>query len=120
WIRAGTTLLGAFLGRKTLSRTNLNKASTAIRGFGRSAKEAQDVDAAEDTLEARLAQKEELELELREEIDELHHRSAGTAEEIETFELKPRRADVDVRLVALAWLPHRASDGESLTGRSDR
>ncbi len=105
-ISVGTTLLGAFFGRRRLT-TGL---STATRGVGRSFKESQDVDRAEEDLAARRRDLEELERELEQEIEELSDRFRQEAEELETFELKPRRTDVDVRLVALAWVPYRQGD----------
>jgi hypothetical protein len=42
-ISIGTTLLGAFLGRKAVSRSTLGTATTAMRGVGRSMKELEDI-----------------------------------------------------------------------------
>ncbi|MEM8930304.1 MAG: DUF87 domain-containing protein [Acidobacteriota bacterium] len=106
WLDVGATVLGAFMGRKT-SR----KASTAIRGFGRSADEARDVDRAEENLQALHEQFQDLERELQDAIDELHDRFDPHGEDLETIALKPRRTDVDVRLVALGWAPFRVDDG---------
>ena len=68
------------------------------------------VDRAKEDLAARRRDLEELERELEREIEELSDRFRQEAEELETFELKPRRTDVDVRLVALAWVPYRQGD----------
>src|SRR5262249_10576527 len=51
-VSVGSALLGAFLGRKTLSVANLNRAATAARAAGRYRKEAQDVERAGDSVEA--------------------------------------------------------------------
>jgi hypothetical protein len=93
-------------GRKVLSQRNMSKSSTAFRGFGRSAKESQDVERAEENLEALLHQRQELESELEAEVESIRAEYEAQAEELEIFELAPRRTDVDVRWVALAWLPH--------------
>jgi hypothetical protein len=43
---------------------------------------------------------------LRQQIEtEVAGVSATTAPDIEAVEVKPKRANVDVRLVALAWIP---------------
>lgn len=99
-MNVGSTLLGAFFGRKSSRR-----ASTTMRSFGRSMKEGQDVDRAEESLELLQEQFENLEVELQDAVAELEARLDPQAEELETFQLKPRRTDVDVRLVALAWVP---------------
>ena len=49
-ISVGATLLSSFLGRKRASMSTLGRATTAVRGAGRSMKEAQDVDRAEDNV----------------------------------------------------------------------
>jgi membrane peptidoglycan carboxypeptidase len=38
-VTAGAGILGAFMGRKTFSATNINKATQAVRAAGRAAKE---------------------------------------------------------------------------------
>ncbi len=108
-ISMGTTILSAFLGRKRLSSTTLSKAGSAVRGFGRSSKEAEDVRRAEealDTLEGRLA---DLEAELEAEIDAMEERYDPMREELGTVDLKPRRTDLELKLVALAWIPVEAA-----------
>ena len=99
-VNVGSTLLGAFFGRKVTRR-----AGTAARSFGRTMKEGQDVDRAEESLELLQEQYQELEQEFQNEVAELEERFDSQSEELETFELKPRRSDVDVRMVALAWVP---------------
>lgn len=99
-VNVGTTLLGAFFGRKSRRR-----ASTTARSFSRTMKEGQDVDRAEESLELLQEQFAELEQELQSEVAELEARMDPQLEELDEFELKPRRSDVDVRLVALAWQP---------------
>src|SRR6185295_3673791 len=55
-ISVGTTLLGAFLGRKAVSATTLSRAATAVRAVGRSRKESEDVEHATESVEAVQAQ----------------------------------------------------------------
>ena len=104
-ISMGTTLLSAFLGRRRLSSTTLSKAGTAARGFGRSSKEAEDVRRAESALEGWEDKLADLERELEEEVDAMEELYDPTREELEVVELRPRRTDIDVQLVALAWIP---------------
>jgi hypothetical protein len=97
----GSTLLGAFTGRKSLG-----KASTAARGFGRSMSEKQDVDRAEETVEALQKQLNDLNAEFEAESAELAARIDPATEELETLTVKPKKADITVQLVALAWAPY--------------
>jgi hypothetical protein len=103
-VSIGTTLLGALFGRRRLTGSRIG---TATRGIGRSFEQSQDVSRAEHDRDALVRQLEEMNRELEQEIAELGDRYRQEAEELETFALKPRRSDVDVRLVALAWVPDR-------------
>ena len=105
-LSVGKTLFSAVFGSKKLSATTLSKASSAISGAGRSRQQAQDVDRAIETVEALTAELEELNEELAAAIDELEARLDPQAEELETTALTPRRADIDVQLVALGWAPY--------------
>ncbi len=51
-ISVGASILGAFLGRKTISAANIGRATTAIRGAGRAIKESGDVGQAEENVSA--------------------------------------------------------------------
>lgn len=115
-VRVGTTFLGAFLGRKTLSRTNLNRAGSAVRGVGKSFREGQDVELAEDLLAELQSQDLDLEAELVAELEAIRTEHDTSSESFDTFELRPRRVDVDVRQVILAWLPYRSDGGRNEPG----
>ena len=97
----GATMLGALMGRKTVSLSTLGRATTAARGVGRSMKEAQDVARARERLQEAEADLAAAEAELRDEIAALEHGPDAAA--IDVIEIKPKRGSVDVRLVALAW-----------------
>ena len=99
----GATLLGAVLGRKTVSMSTLGRATTAARGVSRSMKEAEDVTRAQERQREAAAELKEIEAELASEVQALQSASPDTA--IETTEIKAKRAGVEVRLVALAWKP---------------
>jgi hypothetical protein len=102
-ISVGSTLIGAFLGRKTVSRSGLGRATTAARGAGRSRQQAQDVTRARETLETHRERLQELEDEFREEVENLEDLAPQDA--IEAFPVRLRRKDIDVKLVCLAWAP---------------
>jgi Skp family chaperone for outer membrane proteins len=109
-LSAGTAVLGALFGRKTFSYSNASRAGSAIRGVGRTMQERQDVAHAEENLESLRKQLADLNAELEAEIDRLEERFDPEAEELEVLGLKPRRKDVEVRLLTLAWGPKR--DGQ--------
>jgi len=105
WVNAGTTLLGMVLGRKKVSATNLRRAGSVLSGWTRSGKEEGDVERAGEQVAREKERLGALQAELESEIDELARRFDPTTLELSTVTLKPRRADVDVRQVLLAWVP---------------
>jgi Helicase HerA, central domain len=100
-ISVGSTLLGAILGRKTLSSATVSKAATAARGVGRTMQEGSEAATAEQNAEAIRKQIAEMENEVEAESAAL----AATEPKIEVVEVKPARAGVSVRLIALGWVP---------------
>ncbi len=112
-ISVGATLLGALFGRKAVSVGSIGRATTAARGVGRTMKERQDLDGAEQSVEVVRRKIADLEAELQSEIAEL-----SSAHELENFaiqsaSLKPRKSDIAVSGVSLAWIPHWVGDGGS-------
>jgi hypothetical protein len=105
-ISVGASILGAFLGRKTVSATNIGRATTAIRGAGRAIKESKDVGQAEDNVMALQQQLADLEVQFKTETDALAASTDPLNEKLETVSLKPTKANIAVKLVALAWTPH--------------
>jgi hypothetical protein len=114
-ISFGTTVLGAIFGRKTFSAGNIGRASTAARGVGRSYKESQDVGRARETVEAINQQAQDLESQLQAEMAELDRKLDPATEPLESVALRPKKTDITVRTVALAWMPHwRLADGSDV------
>ncbi|MFL6200918.1 MAG: ATP-binding protein [Thermoanaerobaculia bacterium] len=106
-ISAGTAVMGALFGRKTLSYGNVSRAGSAMRGVSRTLQERKDVEHAEETIESLKKQLADLNAELEAEIERLEERLDPEAEELEVLGLKPRRQDVEVRVLTLAWAPKR-------------
>jgi hypothetical protein len=108
----GATILGAFLGRKAVSTGTVGRATTAARGVGRSMKESQDVDRAEDNLDVVRKQFADAETEFQAEVEALEASFDPASEDLETISVKPRKTDISVRALALAWAPYwRLQDG---------
>ncbi|MEM9409067.1 MAG: hypothetical protein AAGA81_23760, partial [Acidobacteriota bacterium] len=99
----GSSLLGALLGRKKLSVTNARSASTALRNVGRSRREKDDVERAEERLEDLTADKQELEAEFEREVEAL--RSKSIEIDIDVLELPPLKTDIAVESLGLLWAP---------------
>jgi hypothetical protein len=114
-ISVGATILGAFLGRKTISATNIGRATTAIRGAGRAIKESKDVGQAEENVAAVQQQLADLETQFKTETYALAAAADPLNEKLETVSLKPTKANIAVKLVALAWTPHWQGGKGALT-----
>jgi hypothetical protein len=105
-ISVGATLLGALGGRKLVSSSTVGRAATAARGASRSMREQQDVGRAQETIESIDQQIAAVNAEFEAKAAELQGAGDPTAEPLETLSIKPKKADIAVQLVALAWTPH--------------
>ncbi|MDH4251833.1 MAG: ATP-binding protein, partial [Nitrospira sp.] len=114
-ISVGASILGAFLGRKTISASNIGRATTAVRSAGRVMKESKDVGAAEENVAALQQQLADLEAQFRSESEALAAATDPLNEKLETISIKPTKANIAVKLVALAWTPHWRDESGSLT-----
>jgi hypothetical protein len=104
-VSAGTAVLGMFLGR----RRSFASAGAAVRGVGRTFQEKQDVTRAEETLETLEKQLADLNAELEKEVADLAERFDPATAELGTLSVKPRKTDVEVRFLTLAWAPKRGN-----------
>ena len=104
-ISIGASVLGALFGRKTLSASNVGRATTAARGMGRIARESQDIARAQQNVAAIQEQLSELEASVQAEIAGLDATYHPQTEPLDTVSLKPKRAGTQIKLVALVWVP---------------
>jgi hypothetical protein len=102
-LRIGSTILGAVLGRST--RTS---SGTALRSVTRSWRDSQDVDRAEEDIEKVKQELAAMSAEAESEIQELQERLDPMKQDLTKTEVRPRRTDVEVDFVGLAWVPRRA------------
>ena len=114
-ISVGATILGAFLGRKTISAGNIGKATTAIRGAGRVMKESQDVSQAEDNVAVLRQQSAALETEFKTEADALAAATDPLTEKLDSLSLRPTKSNITIKLVALAWVPQWRTEAGTQT-----
>ncbi len=102
----GATLLSALTGRKTLSQSSLGRAATTARRAGRSMKEAQDIARAKENVEALAKRLDDLQALLDQETEEIRESVDPLTEELATCEVRPKKTDISVDLVSLAWFPY--------------
>jgi hypothetical protein len=111
-ISFGATLLSGLMGRKAVSIGTVGRATTAARGVSRSMKEAGDAARAGETVEAVSQQLQALNSQLESEINQLTTTSDPATEKLETISLKPKKKDISIKLVGLAWTPYLQSTGQ--------
>ncbi len=106
----GSSVLQVLLGRKRVSATNVRRAGSVLGGIGRSRKEKLEVDNAAENVELLRAEKSKLEEQCAAEIEALR---AGISlpDQLEVTEVRPRKSDLMVRSLVLAWLPWALAEG---------
>jgi hypothetical protein len=104
-VSIGATVIGALLGRKTISAGTIGRATTAARGVGRSAREQADVRLAQENADAARKAVEDLDAQVGEETRAIAARYDADAGNIEKVSIAPKRNQVTVQFVALGWIP---------------
>jgi len=104
-ISIGTSVLGALFGRKLASASTVGRVGTAARSASRAAREQGDVAAARERVEAEREALAALEGELEAAVDEVRAPVDAATFVIEALEVPPRKKDVTVERLALAWVP---------------
>ena len=102
-LRIGSTILGAVLGR-----SSRRSSGTAMRSVTRSWRDAQDVDRAKEDVAKVEQELADLNADAERDLEALREQLDPMNQELERTEVRPRRTDVEVRLVGLAWVPRRA------------
>jgi hypothetical protein len=105
-ISLGSTVLGAFLGRKKLSSSTISKATTAARGIGRAYGQGQDVARANENIDVLKKELEALNTRFMDETKQLETAYDPLNVLLDTITLKPYKKDISVQLLALVWAPH--------------
>ena len=104
-LSVGSSLLGAFLGKKTLTATNISKAATAARSAGKLVKERTDIGHAEENVEAVQQRLAALDAEFKAESEKLTASVDPTTIPLEEVTLQPKKSDITITQVALVWTP---------------
>ncbi|MCA9294311.1 MAG: hypothetical protein KDA20_10900 [Phycisphaerales bacterium] len=103
-ISLGSTILNTVLGRKKLSAGNIGRASTTMKGAGRTAKERGDVKHAEESLEDVQQDMERLDQEFHVELEKVREAMGEDDIDITTTVVRPRKSDIEIKDVALLWM----------------
>ena len=101
----GSSIMGALLGRKAVSATNVRRASTSMRTFGRAASERGDIGRAKDQLSDLQQRYQELETSFNEAIDKVGAKYDVSQLVIDEISLPPRKSDISISDYFVAWLP---------------
>jgi hypothetical protein len=110
-ISFGTAILGAFLGRKAVSVGSATRMGTAARSASRIGKEKMDIARAQERAASVRSQLAELEEKLQADVDRIEFSLDPTAEDLDEITVKPKSADITLRLFGLAWMPIRSDAG---------
>jgi hypothetical protein len=104
-LNVGSSILGALLGNKLRSRTNVTKAATAARGVGKAVQQQGDVGRVQETLATLYAERDALEQECQAEVDALANAYSPENLQLETLEIPSRKSDTRVSMLGLLWVP---------------
>ena len=100
WVSIGESVVSYFIGRRSTRAF-----SSAMSKRRMTANAQQDIRESEEEIEELKKEIHELNDEFKEQAEEITVKWANMLDELTAIEVKPRRTDVNVELVALAWLP---------------
>jgi hypothetical protein len=111
-VSIGGAVLGALFGRKALSSTNIGKGVSAARSAARAASEQADVGRAEQNVDVLAQRLQALQQEAEAEAARIAAAYDTGALAIRAVRVAPRKSDIAVGNVGIAWRPWRAgADG---------
>jgi hypothetical protein len=106
-ISVGATVLGALFGRKRVSTGTIGRATTAMRGAGRTAREKQDIARAEESVETVRAKLVDLQAQFERDSMAVQGAISPDGIALESVSVSPRKSDISVQMAALVWTPWR-------------
>jgi hypothetical protein len=108
-IAVGTSVLGAILGRKTINKTNVGRASTAAKAATRAAKQRGDASQAAATVDSLRKEHDDLFAEFQDKIESMAAALRPEALVLEALPIRPKKTDITVEKVVLAWMPYQVA-----------
>ena len=104
----GTTIFGAFLGKKKTVSTG--RAATALRGLGRTGGAKADVERAEEEYGIQNEKLKEIEAEFQKDIENIQNNFNMDNLSVETVSIPPRKTDITVQKFFVAWVPYSVNE----------
>lgn len=114
-VSVGESVVGMFLGRRST-----RAASTALSKYRQSKTAQIDVKEAEEKVGALQEEMAALEKELTEETERITRKWDESLQELQEIAIRPRKSDINVKMVAVAWLPHWQVDYKDARGEPGR
>ncbi len=105
YVSIGSAVLGALLGRKKASATNIGRAASSMRSASRAARQQADVAHAEESLASIEEKRAQLEQEIEDELERIRLESSPERIVLESIEIPAKKTDIAVEDVVLAWVP---------------
>jgi hypothetical protein len=102
-VSLGASVLGALLGKKAVTATNIGRVSTAARSMGRMSRESADVERASSTVTVLEQQLADCQAALEADLATVQAEWDPAAEALQRAIVKPKRGGVSVQLVGLVW-----------------
>jgi hypothetical protein len=118
YVSIGSAVLGALLGRKAASSTNIGRAATSMRSASRTARQQADVVHAEESLATLEERRQTLEDEVAGELERIRLESSPERIQLEPLEIPARKTDIAVDDVVLAWVPQEPAPAPAPAGRA--
>ncbi len=104
-VSIGASLLRSLFGRKILSSTNVGRAATSARSVGRAARQRGDVQQAQEAVRELRRKYEDLEDQFEADKARIQIETSADRIPLEELPVQPRKADIAVAEVVLAWTP---------------
>jgi hypothetical protein len=111
-VSVGSTILGAFLGRRAASVTTVGRAATALRSASRIGQERQDAVHADESVASVEQAQQQLQAECEAALNALQAKLDPGAVSLQPLQIAARKADIAVAELVVGWVPWRSgSDG---------
>jgi hypothetical protein len=111
-VTIGSSILGALLGRRAISATNVGRIGTAARSATRIGRESEDVTRAAESLEVLRQRLGDTQRDVEAEVARLETTMDPSTLALKPVEVPARKSDIAVGEVALVWAPWRkGADG---------
>jgi hypothetical protein len=106
-VSVGSAVLGAFLGRRSVSMTTVGRAATALRSATRIGSERAEAAQADESVAAVQQSQDQLKAECDAELAALKAGLDPANAALQAVDVAPRKSDIAVAELAVAWVPWR-------------